>query len=120
MPGLFSGVLSSGSGILSRFTSNGGMLSQATGPLQARLATLQAAGTPKAKITALTGTLGTRLKTIGGSGGLLAGLGAAGSSAAGSAAQQAAQMQAAMQAQYAASAQRQSPYSGVPKGVDYH
>lgn len=60
-----------GAGLLSKLTSGGGALSTAVGPLQARMASIQAAGTPQAKITALMGTLGTRLRTPGG---LLAGL----------------------------------------------
>ncbi|MBF6555564.1 MAG: hypothetical protein IVW52_05230 [Acidimicrobiales bacterium] len=60
-----------GGGILSKLTSGGGALSTAVGPLQTRMASIQAAGTPQDKIKALTGTLGMRLRTPGG---LLAGL----------------------------------------------
>ncbi len=69
--GLLSGGLLSG---LGGSSSGGGILSAATGPLQSRLATIQAAGTAQEKIKALTGTLGARLRT-GGTGGLFGGLG---------------------------------------------
>ena len=62
----FAAGLTGGGGILSQLTGSGGILSQQTGILQARFATLRAAGTPQAKIAAFTGTLGQRLKTPGG------------------------------------------------------
>jgi len=60
------GGLGQNGGLLSGLTSGGGVLSNALGPLQSRLATLQGAGTLQTKVQALSGTLGTRLKTIGG------------------------------------------------------
>lgn len=64
----FTGGSTASTGILSKLTGSGGILSM--GPLQGRLAGIQAAATPQAKLQALTGTLGTRLKTLnlGGSG----------------------------------------------------
>ena len=83
MPGILDMLKSrvhhaSSGGILSSLTGGGGMLSTAIGPLQARLASVQAAGTPQAKIQAFTSTLGARLRTPGGilsAGGPLANLG---------------------------------------------
>lgn len=49
-------------GLLSRFTSSGGILS--TDILNTRLATIQAATTPMAKVQALVGTLGMRLRSF--------------------------------------------------------
>jgi len=71
---LLDGALRQSSGILSGLTSGGGILATAAGPLQARLAALQAAATPQAKAQALMGTLGLRLK----SGGILSAGGAGG------------------------------------------
>jgi len=65
-------------GLLSSLTggsSGGGILSTAMGPLQSRLASIQAAGSPGAKLQALGSTLGARLRTPGG---LLSGFGGAG------------------------------------------
>ena len=77
MPGPlgFNVFQSSGGGLLSGLGGTG-ILSTLVGPLQTRVATSQAAATPQAKVQALVGTLGARLK----SGGLLGGLGLGGSS----------------------------------------
>jgi len=80
---LLDGALRQSSGILSGLTSGGGILATAAGPLQARLAALQAAATPQAKAQALMGTLGLRLKSggilsAGGTGGILSKLGSGG------------------------------------------
>lgn len=77
MPGVLeafrarTGHQSSGSGILSSLTGGGGILSTAIGPLQSRLASIQAAGSPQAKVQALVGTLGARMKTLSAGGGIL-------------------------------------------------
>jgi hypothetical protein len=83
MPGILDNILgrmrhqtSGAGGLLGGLGGGGGILSTAVGPLQARLATLQAAGTIQDKVKALSGTLGMRLKTPGG---LLGGLGGGGS-----------------------------------------
>jgi len=79
MPGLLDSLrMQTSGGILSKFTSGGGILAAQTGLLQSRLATAQAAtGGPLAKIQAVMSnsstTLGARLRT---SGGILSGLGA--------------------------------------------
>ena len=49
-------------GLLSRFTSSGGILS--TDILNTRLAAIQSATTPMAKVQALVGTLGLRLRSF--------------------------------------------------------
>jgi hypothetical protein len=72
--GLLGGL--GGGGLLGGASGGGGVLSVVVGPLQSRLATLQAAGTAQDKIKALSGTLGMRLAALknlgagsGGSGG---------------------------------------------------
>ncbi|MFZ2058381.1 MAG: hypothetical protein WAV54_13315 [Acidimicrobiales bacterium] len=85
MPGLLDSFLArtrhatAGGGILSGIGGGTGILSTAVGPLQSRLASIQAAGSPQAKLQALTTTLGMRLK----SGGILSGLGAGSSGSSG-------------------------------------
>jgi hypothetical protein len=84
VPGILDNVLgrvrhqtSGAGGILSGIGGGSGVLSTVVGPLQSRLATLQSAGTLQAKIQALSGTLGMRLKTLSAPGGVLSGLGTA-------------------------------------------
>lgn len=117
MPGLLDSLrMQSSGGILSKFTSGGGILSAQTGLLQSRLATAQAAtGGPLAKIQAVMSntstTLGARLRT---SGGLLSGLGAGGASAPSSTATESAQ------SFQVSSAARVYSSPGPPPGIAYH
>lgn len=117
MPGLLDSLrMQSSGGILSKFTSGGGILSSQTGLLQSRLATAQAAtGGPLAKVQAVMSnastTLGARLRT---SGGLLSGLGAGSSSS--SSSSTAAQGAPAFQV---SSAARVYSSPGPPPGIEY-
>jgi hypothetical protein len=91
----FDGILGrfrhqSSGGLLGGLGQGGGILSTQTGILQARIATLKAGGSLQAKVQALTGTLGQRLKTPGG---LLSGLGGGGTPAASTDARYAAEAQ---------------------------
>ncbi len=115
MPGLLDSLrMQSSGGILSKFTSGGGVLSAQTGLLQSRLATAQAAtGGPLAKIQAVMAntstTLGARLR----SGGLLSGLGAGSTPPASSSATDANAFQ-------VSSAARVYSSPGPPPGIQYH
>lgn len=70
-------------GLLSGIGQGGGVLSTTLQPLQARLASVQAAGTLQSKIQALSSTLGTRVRSLTAGGGLLSGLGGAGTGSSG-------------------------------------